>query len=265
MMTDQLSNGQLIATRQSLSGVIKVFENSLFRWICLEDEQAIQSCMLKDQPTSLILPYQQFMMMWQLLLREKTPASVCLMGVGGGDIVRYLSHTFPALDLLAVDHDPEIARVACEFFLLQPDQQHFTIEIAAAERFIKKPAQFDLLLIDIVADNAMPGFIFDVDFWRDCHSNLKTGGVLVANIIPQSEGSFVKLLEIIQAVFGHLPLCMDVPEHKNVVLLLALTQDSVPSINELQQRSVELKNNSDLPFDECMTILRKDNAMLMHK
>lgn len=259
MIIDQLSNAQLLIKQQTAAGTIKVFENSLFRWLCLEDEQAIQSCMSKSKPAKLILPYQKFMMMWQLLSPDSVPMKACLLGLGGGDLIRYLQQHFPKMKLLAVEKEPQMAKLATEYFQIKPDQKHLTLEMADAEEFIKKTAKHDLLFIDIVANNVLPNFLSEISFWRDCHSLLNQNGIMVVNVIPSSENEFLTLLQMLRETFGHLPLCMGVPDHKNIVLLVPLAGESIPSLDELKRRSVELQQQSDLPYGQCVEVLERDN------
>lgn len=255
MTIDQLSNPKLL-TKQ---GRVKVFENSLFRWLCFDDEKIIQSCMLKDAPAKLNLPYQPFMMMWQLLFNQQ-PSTACLLGLGGGDMVRYLSNKFPLLKLQVVEHNSDIAKVASEYFLIQPEQNQLTVEIADAEEFIKNGQQYDLLFVDIVADNKLPDSLFLESFWQNCHNKLNDNGILVVNVVSESENKFLELLVMLRKEFGHLPLCMGVPDHKNIVLLMPV--GDIPKLDQLKQRSKKLQRQSELPFQECIEILMKDNVIL---
>ncbi|MCK4743408.1 MAG: fused MFS/spermidine synthase [Sulfuriflexus sp.] len=261
MLEQQLQDGRVLVSYKSRQAELKIFENKLFRWLCVDDEQAIQSCMLLAEPAKLILPYQQFMMMWQLLRRENLPMTASLLGIGGGDIIRYLRSTFPKMNIVAVDKEPQIARIASEYFLIKPDQNQLTLQIEDAKEFIKKPHRHDLLLIDIVANNSWPNFLSEISFWQECHSSLNQNGIMVVNVIPESEEHLLNILKMLKEVFGHLPLCMGVPEHKNIVLLMPLSVKAIPSIAHLQKRCVELQRNSDLPFLQGAEILEKDSVL----
>ncbi|VAW71819.1 hypothetical protein MNBD_GAMMA12-1490 [hydrothermal vent metagenome] len=236
MIIDQLYNPQLLAQR----GKIKVFENNLFRWLCFEDEKIIQSCMLKEDPAKLNLPYQPFMMMWQLFFNRQ-PSSACLLGLGGGDMARYLGQQFPLVKLLVVEQDPDVAKLASEFFLLNPDQNKLTVEIADAKKFIQKKQQFDLIFIDIVIDNKPPDFLYTEDFWYNCHHKLASDGVMIFNMVTFSDKEFLTLLEILRKEFGRLPFCMSVTDHKNIVMLMPLDTNNQPTLAELKQRSILLQ------------------------
>lgn len=261
MLEQQLQGGCVLASHKSGQAELRVFENKLFRWLCSDDEQAIQSCMLLAEPTKLILPYQQFMMMWQLLQRESPPMTASLLGIGGGDIIRYLQMAFPLMKIVAVDNEPQIAQIASEYFLIRPDQKQLTLQIEDAKEFIKKPQRHDLLLIDIVENNKLPDFLSEILFWKTCKESLNENGIIIANIIPESETHFSNILKMLQVVFGHLPLCLEVPEHKNIVLLMTLSFKAIPSISELHKRYLELQENSDLPFMQGVEILERDNVL----
>jgi len=260
MIIDQLSNATLLTKQKTEQGMVKVFENSLFRWLCFDDEQAIQSCMLRKKPAKLMLPYQPFMMMWPLLKTDQPPLKMALLGLGGGDLVRYLRKHIPFINVRAVDNDAVVVKFATEYFELCPDQ-NLTVEIADAEEFIQRSEQYDLLLIDVVKDNALPEFIHKKAFWEHCHHSLNNEAVIVLNVIPESEKSFLALLKLLREEFGHLPLCMGVPDHKNVVLLMPVSEKAIPDLKELKRRGDELQMRSGLPFKECVEILVRDNVV----
>ena len=220
MMIEQLQNGRVLFSESVGQAVITVLENKLYRWLCFNDEQAIQSCLNLESPEKLVLPYQQYMMMWRLLAKDKAPSSASILGIGGGDIIRFLRSSFPSIKITAVDNEPRIAQIASEYFLIKPDQVYLTLQIEDAQIFIKKPHRHDLLLIDIVANNVLPYFLAKLSFWQDCHASLNEAGIMVVNFIPDSKSHFLLVLDMLRDVFGHLPFCLEVPEHKNVVLLM---------------------------------------------
>ena len=261
MLEQQLQGGCVLASYKSGQAELRVFENKLFRWLCFDDEQAIQSCMLLAESAKLILPYQQFMMMWQLLQRQNTPLTVSLLGIGGGDIIRYLQMAFPLIKIVAVDNEPKIAKIASEYFLIRPDQKQLTLQIEDAKEFIKKPQRHDLLLIDIVENNKLPGFLSEDSFWKNCKESLSENGIMIANIVPESAEHLLNILKMLKKLFGYLPLCLEVPEHKNIVLLMPRSFKSMPSKAELQKRCLKLQKDSELPFLQCVEILEKDNVL----
>jgi len=260
-MIEQLQEKNVIARHVGEHGVLIVCENKLFRWLCFDDEQAIQSCMPRTEPTKLVLPYQQFMMMWQLL-RDDIPNSANLLGVGGGDIIRYLRSSFPSMKITAVDSEPQIVKIAHEYFAIKPDKEHLILQIEDAQTFIKTPQHHDLLFVDITANNVLPDFLHTPSFWQDCHASLNENGIMMVNILSESEEAFVKLLQMLRNTFGHLPWCMSVPDHKNIVLLMPLRSEAMASLSELQEKSATLEKGSDLPFLKCTSIIAKDNPLV---
>jgi len=260
-MVEQLQDGRVLASYQGHQGTFNILENKLFRWLCVNEEQAIQSCMCIAEPAELILPYQQFMMMWQLLCSEKSSHSTCLIGIGGGDIIRYLQKTFPTMEITAVDNEPQIAKIASKHFLIKPEQKKLTLQIESADQYVGKNHQHDLLLVDVVANSVLPSFLSEIGFWKNCHASLNEHGMMVVNVIPESEAHFLNILEVLRSVFGHIPLCVDIPDHKNIVLLILRSEDMVPSLNTLNQKGVEQQKNSVLPFAKCVEILAKNNNL----
>ena len=253
MITDQLGNPRLLAQH----GEIHIYENSQYRWLCFDDEQALQSCMLKADPAKLVLPYQHCMMLWPLFQKQHVEKA-CFIGLGGGDLVRYFQSRFPQIQLHAVDHNAAMVRLATEYFSLKPEANTLTIEVADAEQFLTKNITFDLVFIDIVNDNSMPECLFKPAFWASCAQSLNKNGIVLVNCIVDSETVLMTVLKVLQQCFGYVPVCMDVPDHKNIVLVVPVSETQIPTPEELQKYK-RVQNADDISYQNCIDILLESN------
>jgi len=259
-MADQQWQGMQLHARMGLQGEVLVLQDKSRRWLNFADSPAIQSCMLRNDPAQLVLPYQHTMMMWPLFMTATLKHAV-LIGVGGGDMIRYLQQHYPAVSIQAVDEDPVMLQIACNYFSVNPGSM-LALQVDTAEQFVQHIQQpQDLLLIDIVANDAMPACLYDNEFWQACQHGLSATGIMIVNVITSSETEFVALLEQLRSVFGHLPVCVSVPEHRNVVLFLSANLDDVPNLDELQARAESLSRQTSLPVESVMDVLKTDNRI----
>ena len=259
-MTELSWQGNAVVKLSGLRGDMRVMQDDSRRWLVFEGSEAIQSCMLRNTPWQLVLPYQQSMMVWPLFM-SSVPKQLAIIGVGGGDMIRYLQHAYPAAAIVAVDEDPVMLKMACEYFSLQPGAK-LALQVDTAEQFLQRPqSPQDLLMIDIIAGDAAPACIYEQSFWEDCHHAMTAQGIVVANVIPGSEAAFVGLLETIRSVFGRLPLCASIAGHRNIVMFITPGTIPIPDLDALQLRANKLAVDSGLPVDDVMQVLKADNKI----
>ena len=260
-MTDMTWQGEVVSRVSAIHGDIIVMQDGDRRWLVFEGSEAIQSCMVQSTPWQLVLPYQHSMMAWPLFI-PAIPKQVALFGVGGGDMIRYLQHVYPGTSIVAVDQDPVILQTACKYFSLQPGDT-LALQVDTAEQFLERlPSRQDLLIIDIVADDASPACFYEKSFWQGCQHALTRQGSVVVNVIPGSEKDFVGLLETIRSVFGRLPICASIEDHRNIVMFITPLSMPIPQLDEVRLRAEHLSKSTGLQVDKVMQVLQTDNKIL---
>ena len=106
----------------------------------------VQSCMRLDDPNALLLEYTRAMM--GFLLLNPNPASILMVGLGGGSIAKYCHQHLPHSHMTVVEINPEVIALRDEF-MLPPDDERLTVVCADGVRFMAQCAdQFDVILID---------------------------------------------------------------------------------------------------------------------
>ncbi|HSX39683.1 MAG TPA: fused MFS/spermidine synthase [Candidatus Saccharimonadales bacterium] len=98
------------------------------------------------------------------VLKENQPAlkKVLVLGLGGGTIQHLISHAFPGVEIVSIEIDPEIVKVAKEYFDVDKIPNHRII-LEDAFRVIVEPEShelhehyFDAIVIDIFAGEKFP-------------------------------------------------------------------------------------------------------------
>lgn len=137
-----------------------------------------QSCMDPEDPTRLILSYTRAML--ASLLFDPAPRSALLIGLGGGSLLRFLSHHFPDCRLTAIEKRPLVASLAQEYFGLP---QEPTLIIADGAQFVRDtPEYFDLVLVDAYDGHGLAPALFNPQFFSDCRRILTEDGWLSINL-----------------------------------------------------------------------------------
>ncbi|MFY0536314.1 fused MFS/spermidine synthase [Nannocystis pusilla] len=145
--------------------------------------QFIESRHDRSRPQSLDLDYTRTMMAGFLL--QPRPRRLLMLGLGGGGMSNYLKARFPELEIDAVDIDPEVVRLAQEFFDVPKDDPRYRVHVADARLFVERAAadvRWDMIMLDAFRGVFVPYHLKTAEFYRACLARLAPDGVVVANL-----------------------------------------------------------------------------------
>lgn len=141
------------------------------------------------------------------LLGPTPPRSILMLGLGGGTVARQLRHLLPAAQIVAVEIDPEMLRLASRYMAL--DDLGLEICIGDAyERVDQEERQFDVVIDDLYLglgrDVSRPRPP-TVELVKRLARRLVPGGLLAANVVDgHGHRQTVKAMEqAFRAVFPH--------------------------------------------------------------
>lgn len=202
-------------------GVVEVVEDRFERSLHF-GTAAKQSTMDLGNPVRLVLSYTRAMTT-ALLFTAGAPQRVLLAGLGGGSLVRFLLHHYPACEVEAIEYRETVYRVARRFFHL-PDDPRLSVFIAdAAAHLATAPAApaYDLVLVDAFSADGIADAVCRRSFLDNCRQRLTPGGVFAMNLWGVDAAPNGRLLRDIGHTFGAPPLCLPVQGRNNVVALSA--------------------------------------------
>jgi spermidine synthase len=140
----------------------------------------VQSAMSIDDPDRLILDYTRRMM--GFLLFNPAPRAIEIIGLGGGSLAKYCHRYLPDTSIVAIEIDPDVIAVREQFFM-PPESDRFKIVCDDGARFVRQgTGSCDILLVDGFDTHGQPVQLCSSAFYRDCHSRLNPGGILVVNL-----------------------------------------------------------------------------------
>lgn len=141
------------------------------------------------KPQQLLVPYTQAMFAGYLF--RPRPEKVLIVGLGGGAMVQFLKHHQPELQVHAIDIDPEVVRIADEYFGTKPTDN---IRITAVDgfKYLKETDdRYDVVFMDAFLKpssdtdgTGVPLRLKTIEFLKQVQSKLTDGGVVVFNINP---------------------------------------------------------------------------------
>lgn len=158
----------------------------------LRFDNTFQSAMSIDDPYGGAFQYTDFLQLG--LAYSPSVKKALFIGLGGGSVVKRMWRDFPGLELHAVEIDPEVVRVARQWFAL-PDDPRITVTAEDGRRFLAaSDERYDMIVIDAYFSDSIPFHLATAQFFELVRSRLTPGGVVVSNVIGAIEGEGSRLL-----------------------------------------------------------------------
>lgn len=153
-------------------------------------EEVLESRVNLDRPNDLLVDYTRYMFLSYLFKPKQE--KVLIVGLGGGGMVHFMKHHDPKCKVDSVEIDPEVVRLAAEYFGMTSAGNVNIMTKDAFDHF-KSAAdgQYDVIYMDAFlkpsADTDMTGAplrMKTVRFYKDIQKKLTPDGMVVFNINP---------------------------------------------------------------------------------
>ncbi|NLT70466.1 MAG: fused MFS/spermidine synthase [Verrucomicrobiaceae bacterium] len=237
--------GVLLHETRSDYSHIRVREKDGVRSLLFVDEDGTeqrQSALALDHPGKNQLGYTESL--FTSMLYRHPQDRVLIVGLGGGGMLRFLNHSFPAMMVEAVEIDPVVVRLAAEYFETVPGPRTRLHTRDAFAFFREEPDRYDAIYMDAFLRPAPDSGLEEkttrlktVAFLKTVRSRLEPGGVVAFNLIEARPGTADDLAAI-RAVFPAMAL-FDVPGSGNLVVI-ASDEAPAPDAEELLRRARRL-------------------------
>jgi spermidine synthase len=145
---------------------------------------------------------------------------VAILGSAAGTTARALGHYFPAVDVDAVEIDPDVTQVGRQLFDLEGPRLH--THTADARPWLEASKQrFGAILVDAYRQPYIPFYLTTHEFFALTRDRLTPGGVVAVNVgHPQGSDTLEKVLTAtMRSVFGHDHVWRDPVDDTNTMLL----------------------------------------------
>ena len=225
---------------------ISVLENKAFRWIQTGNGN-IQSAMNKEQPWQPVLPY--FPVLLSALLFSTTPASCLVIGLGGGELLRYLNHHLPQTELTAMENNPAMVNIFNEYFSTQPLRYDLLNHDICKLSHYPAMKLYDIVFVDVFGNNRLPPCFHQQQLYDKLGQSLTDDGVLAINLVVRNENEALELLKLIRTAFNRKTLCLSVGQHMNLIVLAFKHDPQVISIAQLRTIATRLSPGLAIDFE----------------
>lgn len=205
-----------------------------------DGQEAVQSRLDLTAPHTLLSPYARGM--FTSYLYQPHPRRVLIVGLGGGAMVRFLTHHEPDVRVDAVEIDPVVVRLAAEYFGVRsggPVQIHTADAVAFIE---STEERYDLILMDAFLRpsaetdaTGVPSGLKTRAFLGRLKSVLAPGGVVAFNM--NEHDRLADDVTAVREVFGPVALYRCPPAANQVLVAGA---DGLAADAALETRIVDL-------------------------
>ena len=208
-------------------------------------QEAIQTRVNLKEPQTLVSPYARGM--FASYLYRPDPRRVLIVGLGGGAMVRFLTHHEPQVQIDAVEIDPAVVRLADQFFGVRSGG-NVRIHTADAVTFVESTAdRFDLILMDAFLRpsgdtdaTGVPAGLKTKAFLSRLKGALTPGGVVAFNI--NEHDTIADDIAAVTAVFGNVAVYRSPPSDNKVVIA---AHGVMPTDDQMRERIGALDGRFD--------------------
>jgi spermidine synthase len=201
------------------------------------DIASIQSRMRRADPTALELDYTRTMM--GFLLIEPNPASLLMIGLGGGSLPKYCHKHLPSADITVVEINPHVIALRDDFFV-PPDGERFRVVQGDGAQFVAAvPRRYDVLLVDGFSYDGQPEALGTPAFYDACRAALAPRGVMVVNLHTEAPDCADLLARMVCAFDGQVH-AVHSEDGGNRVVFAGRASDFWPSAADFSRRWLAL-------------------------
>jgi spermidine synthase len=184
-------------------------------------QEVVQSRVNLTAPHTLVAPYARGM--FASYLYQPNPRRVLIVGLGGGAMVRFLTHHEPRVQIDAVEIDPAVVRLAGEYFGVRSGG-NVRVHTADAVTFVEAAAaRYDLILMDAFLrpsddtdPTGVPTRLKTLAFLGRLKASLTPGGVVAFNV--NEHASMADDIAAVVATFGGVAVYRCPPADNKVVI-----------------------------------------------
>ena len=217
-LAKHVAQGKLTYLNQDKEA-ISVSENEHYRWLaftCNNDEQVIQSVMLKRKPWKLTLPHQTALMLPLLFFK---PNNAVELGLGGGNLQRFMNNVSTEITLHSIEHSSVVIDCFNQYFNPQGNQAH-VIYSDSKQWLQRNNVDYDWYICDIYQQE-IQSYNNTLKQLEHITDNINPNTCLSINLPDATDNEVNLLLTILKQISIHHEITyFHIPNYLNIVIHL---------------------------------------------
>nr|XP_033331723.1 eEF1A lysine and N-terminal methyltransferase homolog isoform X2 [Megalopta genalis] len=183
------------------------------------------------------------------VINPKECDDIMIIGLGGGSLCTFLYNCFLKLNIIAVEIDKAMLKVATDYFGLTLDAR-MKVEIADGIQFIKENSvagkKFKAVLFDVdskdttVGMSCPPKQFLEMPIIKSVSECLTSDGIFILNLVSRDQNIKKKVKNDLMSVFKCIACC-SIQDAVNEIILCSISEnDSSEWINKLKAAAITL-------------------------
>ena len=208
-----------------------------------------ESGMRLSDPNLLTVGYTQFMTLG--IAYQPKATRILEIGLGGGRTVTYMHNFMPAVKIVAVELDVEVANLAKKYFGFK-ETENLNLVVADGRSYVLKTKEkWDVIMVDAYRGPFVPFHLLTKEFYQLLKDRLNPGGVIVQNVEPTTM-LFDAAAATVKSIFSS----VDMYDADGNVVMIAYDGPSL-SQDELKKRAAEAQAQYKFRHDITTMIGRR--------
>lgn len=191
---------------------INIRESEHYRFLCFD--HIVQSIMLKRNVGRLTLPHQYFIALPLIFFR---PKQIIELGLGGGNILRFIHALYPECHLTSVENNLQVVQCFQQYF--NPQNININIELQEAEQWLAQQKCIDAnwLICDIFQQQRSD--LESLNLIKHLLHHLPANAWLTVNLVDLTDRQLEKVLRYLAKIKQQRQLTyFNVPQYKNTII-----------------------------------------------
>lgn len=220
------------------------------RTLRFEPGGARQSVVDPRDPTHLALPYLKAALIGLALC--EAPRRVLIVGLGGGTLPRFLRHYYPEALIDVVDIDPDVVRVAREYFAFREDPG-LRVHVADGRSYVERVHEpYDLVFLDAFDAHSVPTHMTTQEFLAAVRRAVREDGVVVGNLWNSAHNAlYAPMVRTYRSVFEAVRIVRVREDVNHIVLALPR---AAPDDAALARRTSAVAARAGFGFDPAAAL-----------
>lgn len=213
-LAKHLAQGWLVYLSQQ-QDAITVSENDSYRWMAFSE--VVQSVMRKRKPWQLTLPHHIAILLPLLFFK---PTRIIELGLGGGNLTRFLQHLSPNIMLTTIEHSQDVIDSFTQYF--NPEKVYLDIIFADGMTWLTQhdTSNIDWVICDVYQSQEL-GFDCIINQLEVLTDKVDSQACLSINLPDISDHDINLCLTILQQLTpNHHITYFTIPNYLNIVIHL---------------------------------------------
>ena len=229
---------------QSITAAEDVDNQIRYMFTTVRDDK--QGGIYLGDPEKLLFEYARTSFM-ALAFIGREPRRAMFVGLGAGSMPMYLSRYCPDCGVDVVELDPEVLRLARNFFYFEEEGRNMQVHISDGRDFLGTATDgvYDMIFLDAYRGGAIPYHMCTIEFLLTVRSKLAPNGVVVANLLDQEMNElFHDMIATYYRAFPNLYMFRGITSFNNVVI--ASTDERRMTFSEVQDQARRIQRQKKL-------------------